>query len=280
VYVARISRPGPGMLHEWNEERARNWHLFRPPARPSRAEVVHYAAALRDAPRDQPWGLLGSTPELRSLVAGERHPLVCIDRDPMVFAALRSLVTVQGDESFVCSDWLAAEPPVPFSALMGDGSINMLPPDRHEAFLARAHAMLTPGGLALLRVHLTAPPRFRDPAAVFAWYRTTDRREPVFTATRTHLDMLWLEPGSHRLNFGDCHARLERLHHDGVIGPDEFEGYHRLLRFNRIDLWYIARRRFEAMAAPWFDIQSIEHGCDYTGAAQHPVYLLRRRSCT
>ncbi|MGH7516657.1 MAG: hypothetical protein ACREOC_04185 [Gemmatimonadales bacterium] len=266
------------MLQHWNEERARNWHLFRPPARPSPAEVARYAAALRDASRTMPWGLLGSTPELRSLAASEGQPLVCIDRDPKVFAALGGLVPVPGVETFVCSDWILAEPPAPLSVVMGDGSINMLPPERHQAFLARAHAMVEPGGLALLRVHVTAPPRFRDPAAVFACWRATDRREPVFTATRTDLDMLWLEPGSLRLNFGDCHARLEQLHRDGMIEPDEFDAYHRLLRFNRIDLWYLTRRRFETLAAPWFDIVRVEHGCDYTGAAQHPVYVLRRRS--
>ncbi len=268
------------MRHAWDEERARNWHLFRPPARPSRAEVARYAAALREAPRATPWGLLGSTPELRSLSASEGQPLVCIDRDPTVFAALGALVPAPGVETFICSDWLAAEVTEPLSVIMGDGSINMLPPERHEPFLARAHGMLAPSGLALLRVHLAAPPRFRDPAAVFAWYRTTDGCEPVFTATRTHLDMLWLEPGTLRLNFGECHARLERLHHDGVIGPAEFEGYHRLLRFNRIDLWYLTRLRFETLVAPWFEVMSVEYGCDYTSAEQHPVYVLRRRPGT
>ena len=265
------------MPHTWNEERARNWHLFRPPARPSRGEVLHYAAALVDAPRATPWGLLGSTPELRSLAGSERKPLVCIDRDPMVFSVLGELVTTPGAETFVCSDWLSATAPAPLSAVMGDGSINMLPPECHEGFLSRVHGMLAPGGLALLRVHVAAPPCFRDPAAVFAWYRSTDGREPVFTATRTHLDMLWLEPGTLRLNFGDCHTRLQRLRDAGVIEPDEFEGYHRLLQFNRIDLWYTTRRRFETLAAHWFEIESVEHGCDYTGAAQHPLYVLRRR---
>lgn len=266
------------MLSNWNEERARNWHLFGPPARPSRLEVACYAAALRDAPRANAWGLLGSTPELRSLAARERQPLVCIDRDPAVFAALTALVTERGAETFVCCDWVSAEPPTPLSVVMGDGSMNMLPPERHDAFLAQVHAMLAPGGLALLRVHLAGPPRFPDAATVFAWYRTTDRAEPVFTATRTYLDMLWLEPGSLHLNFGECHARLERMHRDGIIEPGEFEAYHRLLRFNRIDLWYVTRERFETLAAPWFDVRGIEHGCDYTGAAQHPVYVLRRRT--
>jgi hypothetical protein len=266
------------MPHEWNAERARNWHLFRPPARPSPGEVSRYAAALRDAAGAGPWGLLGSTPELRSLAAGANRPLICIDRDPDVFTTLRSLVTVLGgDERFVCSDWVAAELPEPLSVVMGDGSINMLPPERHESFLSAVHGMLEPGGLALLRVHLTAPPRFPNPAAVFASYRSTGGAEPIFTATRTDLDMLWLEPGSLRLNFPECHERLERLMQDGVITAGEFGAYHQLLWFNRISLWYLARERFESLAATWFDIEDVQYGCDYTGAAQHPVYALRQR---
>ncbi|HET8624793.1 MAG TPA: hypothetical protein VFM14_14610 [Gemmatimonadales bacterium] len=266
------------MTHEWNEERARNWHLFRPPARPSRAEVAHYAAVLAQAPRQCAWGLLGSTPELRSLAAAANQPLVCIDRDEMVFTTLTSLVGVpNGEERFVCSDWLSARLNQPLSIVMGDGSINMLPPDRHGPLLATVYDMLAPGGLALLRVHLAAPPRFPDPAAVFRAYRSAGGGEPVFTATRTDLDMLWLEPGSLHLNFADCHARLERLYAQGVIRTEEFTGYHQLLRFNRIDFWYLARERFERLLAPWFDIEDIAHGCDYTLAAQHPLYTLRRR---
>jgi hypothetical protein len=65
-----------------------------------------------------------------------------------------------------------------------------------------------------------------------------------------------------------------------VITPTEFAEYHRLLRFNRIDLWYMERRHFESPAALWFDIENVAYGCDYTGANQHPVYILRRREGT
>jgi hypothetical protein len=40
------------------------------------------------------------------------------------------------------------------------------------------------------------------------------------------------------------------------------------------------RRHFESPAALWFDIENVAYGCDYTGANQHPVYILRRREGT
>jgi hypothetical protein len=267
------------MRNEWNAERAKNWHLFAPPARPSGAEVARYAAALRDVPRPGVWGLLGSTPELRSLAAEAAQPLVCIDRDPDVYEVLGGLVTTRADaERLLCSDWLAAQPEERFSVLMADGSLNMLSPDRHAAFFDAVRRMLAPGGVALIRVHLAQPPMFRDPAAVFAWFRARGNGERVFTATRTHLDMLWLEPGSLRVDFPEYHARLERLHVEGTITGEEFAAYHRLLRFNRISLWYSTRARFESLAAAGFEIEEIGFGCDYTASAQHPLYVLRRRS--
>ena len=267
------------MRNEWNAERARNWHLFAPPARPSPAEVARYAEALRNVRGPGLWGLLGSTPELRSLAAEAAHPLLCIDRDPEVYEVLGGMVTTRAPaERFLCSDWLAARPEQPFSLLMADGSLNMLPPERHTALVEGMHRMLAPGGVALIRVHLAQPPAFRDPAAVFAWYRSQANGEPVFSATRTHLDMLWLEPGSLRLDFPSVHARMERLHAEGTITGAEFGAYHRLLRFNRISLWYTTRARFESLAAPAFEIEDIAFGCDYTASAQHPLYVLRRRS--
>jgi hypothetical protein len=270
----RIERAGqPG----WDESRARNWHLFLPPARPSRGELRHYEqAALAEATRGPGrWALLGSTPEIRSMAARHRQPLTCIDIDAGVFTALAALVEPQCIARLVCADWLADEWESPSEVIFGDGSVNMLPADEQEILVQKARAMLKAGGLALFRVHLASPPRFKDAGEVFAWHRSRAGEEPLFSRTRTDLDMLWLEPETLKVDFAECHQRIRELFERGAITATEFEAYEPLLEFNKISLYYTTRESFEALVARYFEIEWVRTGDDYFGSSNHPIYALR-----
>jgi hypothetical protein len=266
-------RPG------WDEDRARHWHLFLPPARPSHGELRHYerAALAEVTAAAGAWALLGSTPEIRSLATRRRQSLTCIDVDAGVFDALAALVEPRCTARLVCADWLAAEWDAPFDVVFADGSVNMLPPDEQEILLQRAHAMLVPGGLALFRVHLATEPRFRDAEEVFAWHRSHSGEQPVFSRTRTDLDMLWLEPETLRIDFAECHRRIRELFEREAITATEFEAYEPLLEFNRISLYYMTRESFEALAGRYFHVESVRCGDDYSGSSNHPIYALRKK---
>jgi len=96
----------------WNEDRAKNWNLFMPPARPSNEEMVEYEKIVSQGNKinHATWGLLGVTPEVRSLAARYNQELICIDRNERVFEILRSLVAPQNPyEFFICSDWFEAD---------------------------------------------------------------------------------------------------------------------------------------------------------------------------
>ena len=265
----------------WNIERAKNWHLFLPPARPSPGEVVQYEQAVLSFSFNDSqllrWGLLGATPEIRSLAAKYHREILCIDKDNGVFETLRSLVNPRYPEKFICSDWLAVEDITPVDVFFADGSLNMLPPEKHEVLLRKIYNWLTPRGWLLIRVHLAGPSRFTSPQEVFAWHRKNKTGEPVFTATRTDLDMLWLEPETLKLNFVEFHKKIKMLYDEKLITQEEFEGYNKLLQFNRIDLFYTTRERFEDLVSGLFHIESIRSGEDYTGCQYHPLYILRKK---
>ncbi len=264
----------------WNVERARNWHLFMPPARPSKGEMAHYErVVLSEAKSDSNrWALLGSTPEIRSLASKYQRELLCIDNNADVFEALRSMVEFPYSEIFICSDWLNAQVPRPVDIVFADGSINMLPLSKHEELLKKIYDILNPQGLALLRVHLVGPPKFSSPQEVFKWYRTSKIDEPVFSATRTHLDMLWIDPETLKLNFSEYHKKIQQLYDNKFITVEEFDGYNRLLQFNRIDLYYTKREFFEHSALNYFQIESLSYGNDYSGHMNHPLYFLSRKN--
>ena len=263
----------------WNEERARHWALFMPPARPSRGEMACYERFLSESGPMQagPFALLGCTPEIRSLCATRRRPLICIDWNAGVYHALASMVDPKHSEVLVASDWLKAEVPEPVDIVFADGSLNMLPPDMHAPLIKKMSSMLKPNGRALIRVHVAAAPSFSSAQDVFRWYRREAVDQPVFTATRTHLDMLWVEPKTLKISFPAYHQKIVQLHADGDITDDEFQSYHKLLEFNKINLWYTTRESFERAAREWFDVEASDCGQDYAGHNHHPVYALRKK---
>jgi len=263
----------------WNIERAKNWHLFLPPARPSKGEIAQYEhVVLSFALSCQKWGLLGATPEIRSLAAKYQRKILCIDRSRGVFETLRAMVNPQHSETFICSDWLAVEDINPVDIFFADGSMNMLPTEQHETFLRKIYDWLTPQGWLLIRVHLAGPSRFSCPQEVFAWNRKNKTEEPVFTATRTDLDMLWLEPETLKLNFVEFHKKIQMLYDAQHIILEEFEGFNKLLQFNKIDLFYTTRERFGNLISGLFNIKSVRYGEDYTGYQHHPLYILRKNN--
>jgi hypothetical protein len=264
--------------HPWNVARARAWHLFMPPARPSQGEVAQYERLLisEGLVRRRKWILLGCTPELRSVAARYQREILCIDRNDRVFEALRSMVSPEFSESFLCSEWLQLRISAPVDVVLGDGSLNMVAGTRHRALLKKIAGILKPGGAAILRVHMLGSARFSTPGEVFEWYRSCARGEPVFSATRTHLDMLWVDRRTGRINFPEYHQKINRLYRSKIISRNEFEAYNRLLRFNKIKMYYVTRQRFENMAREWFTIGGAYASDDYTGAAYHPIYFLRK----
>lgn len=263
----------------WNEERAKNWNLFMPPARPSEGEMVQYEEIVirNGKANDARWALLGATPEIRSLAARCKIELLCIDKNAYVFEALKSMVKPQFSESFLCGNWLDVNVPKPVDVVFGDGSLNMLHTEKHASFVKMVYHMLHPKGLALLRVHLAEPPKFSTPHEVFEWRRIHNPQERIFSATRTHLDMLWMEPETLVIRFVYYHKKICQLYEDNLMTQDEFQAYNQLLKYNKIELFYTTRERFEDLISDYFSIEGVYCGDDYSMDSQHPIYALRRK---
>ncbi len=71
--------------------------------------------------------------------------------------------------------------------------------------------------------------------------------------------------------------KIQKLYDEQLITKEEFEGYNKLLQFNKINLYYTKRELFEYLALDYFHIESIFYGEDYTGYTHHPVYVLRKK---
>lgn len=259
----------------WDLKRARHWHLFLPPARPSAAELELYDQAVITL-RGRA-ALLGSTPELRLLAWRHGLELTAFERSRAVFDVLRPEPVPAASETLVEGDWLhTLGTERAFDMVMADGALNMLPRERHAELLEGIAGLVRPGGTVLLRVHLRRPPRYGSAVEVFGAYRRGELAGPVFSATRTQLDMLWLDPVTSSVRFEVVAEELAALHAAGKLGDEEFAAYHHLAPYNRIELHYTSRVELEAMAQTWFDLSCLGSGNDYADHSQHPIYVLRR----
>jgi SAM-dependent methyltransferase len=266
-------------LELWDEKRAKAWHLFMPPARPSVAEVSiynHFLKKEKNKKKKIEILLLGSTPELRSIAHASGCSLTCVDFNATVFHILSNMVSHKGIESFHCCNWLEINTARRFDIIFGDGSINMLPGTKHREFLIKVNELLKDDGIAVLRVHVILQPAFKDPLEVFKWYRNTDKKEAIFTATRNHLDMLWLNYKTLGIDFVEFHKKIREMYNKKLITHDEFNAYDKLLEYNKITLYFCNKEVFEEYLKGLFDITVVMYGKDHSNYLYHPVYCLRK----
>lgn len=264
-------------MPDWSAERARHWHLFSPPARPSRGEVVIYDELLTRYLASGAEGLLlGSTPELRLLAFQHDLQLSVFDINQTVFSTLRPHQIPIDSETFIHGDWLRRDIREQFDFLLADGSINMLAPAEQRLLIAKMANVLRTDGLALVRVHLVCAPPFSSIEQVFEAHRNGILQGEVFSATRTAIDMLLLEEQSLKLCFKKLHAVLRELQKQGRISNSEFHAYEELAGFNTIAIHYLEQSALFSELAPYFKIVEIREGGDYAFHQQHPILVLRR----
>jgi len=100
--------------------------------------------------------LLGSTPELRSLVAEHGLRLTGADIDPVFWEAMGRLGG-RPDDGFIAGDWLDLPEGRTWDVILGDCALNMLPWPRMQVMIARLARMLPAGGTALFRLQAIDP---------------------------------------------------------------------------------------------------------------------------
>jgi hypothetical protein len=264
-------------MPDWNAERARHWHLFLPPARPSIGEVAIYDELLtRHVFSGEEGVLLGSTPELRLLAFQQNLKLSVFDINHAVCNILRPHQVPSDSETYIQGHWLYKDNGKLFDFLLADGSINMLAPAEQKLLIKKMASMLHPNGLVLLRVHLASEPPYSSIEQVFEAHRNGILPGKVFSATRTAIDMLLLEEKSLKLCFNEMHRVLHELHVQGLISNKEYNAYESLARFNAIEIYYLEQSALFAELARYFKIVEIQEGGDYALHQQHPILALRK----
>jgi len=101
--------------------------------------------------------LLGSTPELRTLVAAHGHRLTGCDVDDAFWHAMSRLCTASGPEEFIHCNWLELPAEGTYDLVLGDCALNMLNWEDMGRMVPRLARMLRAGGRAVFRIQASNP---------------------------------------------------------------------------------------------------------------------------
>ena len=266
--------------NDLEKKMAARWKRLIPPSRPSKDYMALYEkyVLLEAEKKDKlTWGLLGCTPEIRSLAGKYQAEILCIDNNPAAFPAFRLLCEPSKNEKFLCSDWLDVNLPEKFDVILGDGAVSMLPLEKHEALLNSIYKMLKPEGIALLRIHVIAPSQFENPRQIFDWYRENAADKPVYYATKPHLNQFCLDPETMKTNINLLQNMIQNLYTDKIIDTEEFEAFEKL-KDGSTELQYTKKELFEQIVAPYFKIEGIYYARDFPNGLNRPLYHLRKKT--
>jgi hypothetical protein len=146
-----VNAPDP-----WSEFAEQWTKMEKSVIRLSTAEVGEYErlARLREAPRGPLRTLvLGSTPELRTLLCRCGASPVVVERNAHAYAAMTKLVPPGAREIWHQSDWLCMQPGGRFDVVLADMVLSNLPfGAAQEELLRRVHDLLTDDGVFVTRV--------------------------------------------------------------------------------------------------------------------------------
>lgn len=255
------------------------WEKWVPPVRPSKGILELFEKNILIALKNRPdsiWGLLGCTPEIRSIAGKYQAKIVCMDKNNDAFNAYKTICSPSKYETFVCSDWLNLNMNEMFDIVIGDGAISMLPLENHAEFLKNIHKMVKPKGHILLKIHVIAPLILDNTEKVFQWYRREKSDIPIYFATRPYLNPLWLNPDTLRISNLEFQNKVQESYQKGIITEKEYMELNEVKK-SKVQVQFTTKDIFEGSISNLFEIISIDYAGDYPLHTNNPVYFLRKK---
>lgn len=131
-------------------DRMESWELVLPPSRPSRGHLDWFRHHLGDFRADEPIAVLGSTPELRDLLAllGFRDVYV-LERNLTFLGKMNRLRVRPDTDTLLHGDWMSTLPTCQrrFAAVLSDLTSGNVPYEHRRRFYSLVADSLRPGGM-------------------------------------------------------------------------------------------------------------------------------------
>lgn len=131
-------------------DRMQTWELVLPPSRPSPQHLAWFRTHLNQLDREDPIAILGSTPELRDLLALSGFRNVCIlERNASFLHQMNRMRVTSSNETVLYGDWMQtlANCTERFVAVLSDLTSGNVPYSYQADFYSLIAQSLRPGGM-------------------------------------------------------------------------------------------------------------------------------------
>lgn len=157
----------------WDQVDDERWTETFPPWRPTIRERQQFASVMAEH-RGGRTALMGSTPELRDLLAAAQRRTDVIEQSASMYRVMSSRCRNTSLETFQESDWLAwfeRCPDASYELIFGDLIVRILPDEVVAPLFVQLRRVLAPGGSLCLRMHIVdGPCQPVDPAGLLDRY--------------------------------------------------------------------------------------------------------------
>lgn len=262
------------------------WGTLASPVRPSKGDVAVYERFLSRLPTKGRVLLLGSTPELRDLLAGLRDVKVHLAdfsyRMPLAMLSYTANVD-PAREIWIKANWL--ELPLPegsFDAILGDLVLQQFPPELERSFLGTMARLLAPHGRFLGRFHFLHEnmKTLTLEEIVSAVLDGKGDEEQKIVLLKLHTLWRYAEPERRKLNRDTSAREFERFVRASGLRNKIVERALASVLADRTSYrsWSPpAEDELERILTSAFRIEERALSSDYVDAAYYPLFLLARK---
>ena len=265
-------------LSDKQKAMAERWGTLTAPIRPSKEVVDLYKRNIIIADKNNSnsiWGILGCTPEIRSIAGKYQVKITCIDHNPDAFYAYEVLSKPSIYEEYLFLDWRNLDFKEMFDIVLGDGSMSMIPIKDHPIFLKNLHNIIKIDGYAILKIYVLAPLLLDSTQKIFEWYRKKKDGTPI-RILRQYLYPLWLNLNTLNMSDAEYQTNLLEVYQDGLITLKEYEELD-FIKNPGVKVQYTKKDVFEQLVSNYFEIVRVDYAGDYPLSNVNPVYLLRKK---
>jgi ubiquinone/menaquinone biosynthesis C-methylase UbiE len=270
---------------------AHNWHIYKPPLRPSVGELKVIEQYLLKLSKKRPiWQtralILGATPEYRDLLARHKIKAVIVDYNENSVKSMSQLLRFRGlrKEEIVINNWLKMKfKNNSFDAVLADWSFNNLQKiNDYSKLLSIVKKILKPNGIFVNRTNVyDSNAKARTVKQIMRSYQQNPKEK--FSYLQEMQDYSKSSARNKRTFVSDLekfyHGNLPLAHQRNEMSLIQLNEFTKKFTHGKwrikLKLSILDRVKFEKLLRRHFKIVSISYGKDYLYSKHEPIYLVK-----
>lgn len=275
----------PEYLRYW-ENQIDFWNFYPSPIRPSKNDLKIYKNFLAKNGHIERVLILGSTPELRDLVAQETKAKAYIADFSEFMPAEMLKFTHYADplkETWIKDDWLSLHlPEKSFDVILGDLILQQITPEFESAFLRKINLLLKETGFFIARFNFldSSVTRKNISEAINQTFAPTLSEYQKSIILKLRILWLFSDPGIRKLNREISAKKFDQFLKENAVNNGLLDTVRNSLfaDMNSFRTWSPPEEReLTNLISRHFQILDREHANDYEYSRLYPIFLLQSK---